>query len=78
MAERLPTATELKSAFGGKGVVGQTRRVFQALRAEEARGRNLREVQLKDNCSFQWMQLAVFDAKATGGQLVSDWIDYGT
>ena len=65
MAERLPTTTELKSAFGGKGVVGQTRSVFQALRDEEARGRNLREVQLKDNCSFQWMQLAVFDR---GGQ----------
>ena len=78
MAERLPTTTELEGAFGGKGVVGQTRSVFQALRGEEARGRNLREVQLKDNCSFQWMQLAVFDAKAAGGQLVTDWIDFGT
>ena len=38
MAERLPTTTELKSAFGGKGVVGQTRTVFQALRDEEAAG----------------------------------------
>jgi hypothetical protein len=50
MAERMPTTTELKGAFGGKGVVGQTKTVFQALRDEEVRGRNLREVQLKDNC----------------------------
>jgi len=77
MAERLPTTAELERAFGGKGVVGQTRSVFQALRDEEARGRNLREVQLKDNYSFQWTQLAVFDDKATGGQLVTDWIDFG-
>jgi len=76
MAERLPTTAELERAFGGKGVVGQTRSVFQALRDEEARGRNLREVQLKDNYSFQWTQLAVFDDKATGGQLVTDWIDF--
>lgn len=78
MAERLPTTTELKGAFGGKGVVGTTRTVFQALRDEEQRGRNMRDVQVKDNCSFQWAQLATFDSEATNGQLITDWIDFGT
>lgn len=77
MPERLPSSVELRGAFGGKGVVGHTQTVFQTLRDEEARGRNLREVQVKDNCSFQWMQLAVFDAEAAGGQLLTDWIEFG-
>lgn len=78
MAERMPTSVELKGAFGGKGVVGQTGSVFRALRDEEARGRNLRDAQPQDNCSFQWRQLAVFDSEAVGGQLITDWIDFGT
>jgi hypothetical protein len=78
MAERMPTSLELKNAFGGKGVVGQTRTVFAVLRDEEARGRNLREAQVQDNCSFQWTQLATFDSAAAGGQLITDWIEFGT
>jgi hypothetical protein len=78
MAERLPTTTELKGAFGGKGVVGQTQSVFQSLRDEEQRGRHLRDAQVQDNCTYQWSQLAVFDAEAENGQLVTEWIDFGT
>ena len=59
-------------------MVAQTKTVFRSLRDEESRGRNLRDAQLQDNCTFQWSQQAVFDAEAEGGQLITDWIDFGT
>ena len=69
----------MKGAFGGKGVVGETTTVFQQLRDEEQRGREMRDVQVQDNCSFQWSQQAVFDDEAAeSGQLVTEWIEFGT
>jgi len=78
MADRLPTSTEMKGAFGGKGVVGETTTVFQHLRDEEKRGREMRDVQVQDNCSFQWSQLAEFDEDSVTTGLVTEWIEFGT
>lgn len=77
--ERMPTSLELRGAFGGRGVSGQAANVFRQLRDEEQRGRKLRESQVQDNCSFQWSQVATFDAEALEkGMIVTDWIQFGT
>jgi hypothetical protein len=79
MTTGLPTSAQMKSAFGGKGVVSQTTTVFKQLRDEEQRGRGMRDAQVQDNCSFQWSQLAVFSEEAlASGQMVTDWIEFGT
>jgi len=79
MPARLPTTTQMKGAFGGKGVVGETTTVFQQLREEEQRGREMRDAQVQDNCSFQWSQTATFDEEAAeSGVIVTDWIEFAT
>lgn len=73
---RMPSQTELDETFGGQGPHAATRSIHADLRAEERRGRLMRDAQIQDNCTVQMEIVADFD-QAADGFLMSDWIDFG-
>lgn len=74
----MPTSTQVKGSFGGKGAQVQARNTAADMRAQERAGRLVREAQVKTNCSFVADVDCTFGSDTPSGQYVSDWIEFGS
>jgi hypothetical protein len=73
----MPTSTQLKGTFGGKGAQVQARNTAADLRAEERAGRLLRDAQIKTGSFFTVDINCVFSTATSPAQFASEWIDFG-
>lgn len=78
----MPTSTDVKNAFGGRGTAGQAVDFAKALIEEERSGRLMRDAGPQDNCRIGFNLEATFssaDGSGAGdGDFASKWLDFGT
>jgi len=77
MPSDMPTSTQLKGTFGGKGAQVQARNSAADMREQERTGRLMRDAQVKTNCSFVAIIPCVFTTPTAPAQYESPWIDFG-
>ncbi len=77
MAQDMPTETQLKGSFGGRGAQVQARNTAKDMRDTERAGRLMRDAQVQTNCSYGVDLDAKFDTGSSPAQYVSDWIEFG-
>ncbi len=73
----MPSAVQLRAAFGGRDPHQETRNMHQELLEQERRGRLMRDAQIQENCTFAAHARARFVSAEQGGLALSDWIEFG-